>query len=47
MLAAFGGVNHLDTVPVVGRGDDDRVDVFSLQDITIIMIRLNAGPGGL
>jgi hypothetical protein len=34
-------------MPVVRRRNYDGVDVLALQDITIIMIRLDAGPGGL
>jgi len=47
VLAALGGVDHLDGVPVVGRGNDDGVDIFALEDITVISIGVDAGAGGL
>lgn len=47
VLAALGRVNHLNGVPVVGRGYDDGVDVLALEDITVISIGIDAGAGGL
>ena len=46
VLAAFGGVDRLDRVPVVRRGDHDGVDVFALEDVAVIVIGLHARPGG-
>src|SRR3990172_912557 len=46
MLAAFSLVDRLHAVPVVGRGDYDRVNIFSLEYISVVAIRRHAGPGG-
>ena len=32
ILSRLAGRDHLDRVPVVGRGDHDRVDVLSIED---------------
>src|SRR5215510_1661549 len=37
ILARLTGVNHLQRVPVVGRGDDHRVHVFHLQQLPIVL----------
>src|SRR5215475_5818135 len=37
ILARLTGVNHLQRVPVVGRGDDHRVHVFHIQQLPIVL----------
>ena len=37
----FSGVHRFDRdlgVPVVGRGDHDRIDVFSIEDLAIVLV---------
>ena len=42
MLARLAGVDRLHGVPVVGRGDDDRIDVLAQADVAIVAIGRHA-----
>ena len=40
-------MDGLHGVPMVGRGDDDGIDVFAFQEVTIIAVGCGALAGGL
>jgi hypothetical protein len=42
VLAGAGGEDAGDGVPVVRRGDDDGIDVFALEEIAEVGVRLTA-----
>ena len=43
VLAGIAGVDEHQRVPVVGRGDDDRVDVFVVQQLVVVVILFGIG----
>ena len=45
MLAAFRGVHGLHGVQVVGRRNDDRIDVAAIQHIAVVAIHVRLRPG--
>ena len=47
MFTALGGMNHLNTMPMVRCADNNRIDVFALENITIVVIRFDSGAGFL
>ena len=46
VLAGLAGQDGDDRVPVVGRGDDDRVDVLAIEDLAEVAVGLGR-PAGL
>ena len=45
VLSALSSVDHLNPMPVVRRSYDHRINVFALENITVVAIGLHAWPG--
>ena len=47
ILPGFDGVNEVTMMPVVGAGDDHRVDVAALEKLPIVLVRIRFSAGNL
>ncbi len=47
VLARLAGVDRLHGVPMIGRGDHDRVDVLAETDVTVVAVGFDSGSGNL